>query len=249
MEKVPDGVFLMLTLTLKNCDIVDLRTTVSEMNQAWRRLSARKEFRIVKGWVRSTEVTRAPDDKAHPHFHCLLLVPKSYGSSRYYVSQNKWAELWQDCLRLDYKPTVDVRKVGVFGEGLSEVVKVATYSVKPAKVLNHPKWFHEFHRQVSGLRFLAMGGVIKSAVRTLKLGTAEDQDIAAESAIESPERLESVDTESAASAERTQVVGVEEAVSRKIYFNWDRQVRRYRCRSRRPLLDQQRVSALERPPD
>ena len=48
---------------------------------------------------------------AHPHFHILLMVKPSYFSGKAYIKKARWAELWADCLRVDYLPQVDVRPV------------------------------------------------------------------------------------------------------------------------------------------
>lgn len=53
----PTARFLFLTLTVKNCELSELRSTVDGMNQAWNRMSQRKSFPAV-GFVKSTEVTR-----------------------------------------------------------------------------------------------------------------------------------------------------------------------------------------------
>lgn len=111
LEVYPKHSFIFLTLTIRNCDLVELRETVQLMNKAWGRLADLKCF-PADGFVRSLEVTRNPEtDQAHPHFHALLMVPDSYFKSRGYLSQKRWRELWQRSLRIDYDPRVDVKKV------------------------------------------------------------------------------------------------------------------------------------------
>lgn len=176
MAQVPQGAFLLLTLTLRNCLITELRKTLADMGKAWRRLVRYEEFGIVKGWIRGTEVTRATDGQAHPHFHALLLVPSYYFAGKHYIKQSRWVELWQEAAKLNYAPGVDIRRVKTVESGLSEAIKAATYSVKPAELATDPVWFHELHIQVSGLRFLASGGVIKAALGARAEG--EDADIA-----------------------------------------------------------------------
>jgi plasmid rolling circle replication initiator protein Rep len=173
MAEVPEGRFLLLTLTIRNCPIADLRQTLADMGKAWKRLIRKPEFQIVKGWVRGTEVTRSDAGEAHPHFHALLLVPPSY-FKKHYIKQARWIELWQDAARLNYTPSVDIRRVKTPESGLSEAIKAATYSVKPSELTTDAAWFHEFHLQVSGLRFLATGGVIKAALGAKAEGEAED---------------------------------------------------------------------------
>jgi plasmid rolling circle replication initiator protein Rep len=173
MEQVSGGVFLFLTLTVRNCPIEELRATLADMGKAWKRLLLKPEFRIVKGWIRGTEVTRALDGQAHPHFHALLLVPPSY-FSKYYIKQEKWVELWQAAARLNYPPSVDIRRVKTAKGGIEEAVKAATYSVKPSDLEADPAWFHKLHEQVSSLRFLATGGIIKAALGAKATGEADD---------------------------------------------------------------------------
>jgi hypothetical protein len=92
----PKARWLFLTLTLRNCAIGNLRRTLQSMNEAWHRMVKRSEFAgNVQGWVRATEVTRGQDDSAHPHFHCLLMVRPCYFDGKHYVTQSRWAELWQ----------------------------------------------------------------------------------------------------------------------------------------------------------
>jgi len=200
-EQTAPPVFLFLTLSVKNCPLTELRASLAEMGKAWKRLIEQKEFEIVRGWIRGTEVTRGAwidtrtgkqinkrdlhkvpakyrrlkdSDCAHPHFHVLLLVPPSY-FGKYYIKRERWVELWQKAVRLDYTPTgVDIRRVKTAKGGIVEAVKAATYSVKPVELEIDPAWFHEYHWQVSSLRFLATGGVIKAALGGKAGGEADD---------------------------------------------------------------------------
>ena len=168
--------FLLLTLTVENCPISELRKTLADMGKAWKRLIRKPEFQIVRGWVRGTEVTKGKNGPmmAHPHFHALLLVPPSYFSGQAYVKQARWCELWREAGKLDYSPSVDIRRVKTPESGLSEAIKAATYSVKPSELTTDAAWFHELHIQVSGLRFLASGVVIRAALGDQAEGEAAD---------------------------------------------------------------------------
>ena len=174
MEQAPKSVFLLLTLTVRNCSITALRETLAEMGKAWKRLIRKPEFQIVHGWIRGTEVTRAANGEAHPHFHVLLLVPPGYFSGQAYIKQSRWGELWREAAKLDYSPIVDIRRVKTPESGLSEAIKAATYSVKPSELTTDSAWFHQLHEQVSGLRFLASDGVIKDALGKQAEGEAAD---------------------------------------------------------------------------
>lgn len=95
--------YIMLTLTVRNCAISELRAVVDLMSKSFQRLSQRKDFPAL-GFVRSLEVTRGKDGSAHPHFHVLLAVPPSYfGHS--YLSKDKWSVLWLESLHLEKSET------------------------------------------------------------------------------------------------------------------------------------------------
>lgn len=194
-EQYPKGRWLFLTLTVRNCEITDLRETLKHMNKSWDRLVKRKAFySVVDGWIRTTEVTRPKQKKkkksdpdvicpvfgnthAHPHFHVMLFVKPSYFSTGY-MSQQKWSELWGDVLRVDYQPMVDIRKVkpnqkkGQTEEDAikSAVMETLKYSVKPDDMVGDGSkkandWFYELTRQTFKLRFVASGGVLKNALK------------------------------------------------------------------------------------
>lgn len=168
MRDYPKARWVLLTLTVPNCPIGELSATLKAMNEAWNRLRLRQEFKPVQGWARSTEVTQEAKriGYAHPHFHCLLMVPPSMLAGVNYVKQARWVELWRDCMRLDVNPVVDVRAVkGDVTGAAAEVLKVFGYSVKPEQAVNDPEWFMEMIRQVHRKRFFAAGGVLREAFR------------------------------------------------------------------------------------
>lgn len=181
----PSSRWLFLTLTVRNCAIDDLGETLTAMNSAFQRLKDRKEFAPVQGWIRATEVTRGKDGSAHPHFHCLLMVPPSW-FTRDYVKQARWVELWRDCLRVNYEPNIDIRAVktktgevvaNVAEQLQSAVAETLKYSVKPEDMANDPEWFLELTRQLHKRRFISTGGELKNVLQ-LDRETNEDLVIA-----------------------------------------------------------------------
>ena len=168
LSEHPTARFVFLTLTRKNVPVRQLRETLRVMNKAWERLAQRKSFGVVLGWIRTTEVTRGKDRTAHPHFHCLLMVPSGYFTNRY-ISQADWAEMWRRASRLDYTPIVDVRAVKqatVNGSGILPAVReTLKYSVKPSDMKADVGWFLEITRQLWKLHFIASGGVLKGVLR------------------------------------------------------------------------------------
>lgn len=72
-------------------------------------------------------------NKYHPHFHIILAVNDSYFTDpKYYLSQKDWTSLWQSCLKVDYSPRVDVRRIREDEEeGFTRAVaETAKYTVK-----------------------------------------------------------------------------------------------------------------------
>jgi plasmid rolling circle replication initiator protein Rep len=110
LRDFPDTRFLFMTLTIRNCPVSELRKTLTLTGQAWQRLTQLRTW-PARGWVRAVEITRSQKDRsAHPHYHCLLMVPPAYFQGDY-RKQHEWAELWRQCLRINYKPVVDIRTV------------------------------------------------------------------------------------------------------------------------------------------
>lgn len=174
----PKVQFISLVLTVRNCEVDQLRETINWMNQSFYKLARRKVFPAI-GWVRATEVTLGKDNNAHPHFHCILVVPNSYFKSRSYLSKDKWIELWQKSLKVDYRPSIKVNKVYLTKKrelkiseqlgreltdderviyGLTEGLK---YSVKEDDLISDPQWLDAITKQLHKTRAIATGGIFK----------------------------------------------------------------------------------------
>lgn len=140
-EKYSGHRWIFLTLTVRNCELADLRLNLQALNQAFNRLSQLKRFPM-DGLVKSVEVTRAwdcydrgeylgrhgtkwimkweydnkrflllePTMEVHPHLHILGLVPSGYFGKNY-INHEDWTQMWQQSLRVDYKPIVNIKAV------------------------------------------------------------------------------------------------------------------------------------------
>lgn len=176
----PSHRWLFLTLTQRNVPIIDLRETLIQMNSAFQRMSQRVAFPAV-GWLRSTEVTRGQDGNAHPHFHCLLMVPAGYFSGKKYLNQAKWVALWRDCLRVDYDPVLDIRAVRREINPDVLVPEIIKYCVKESDMVADREWFIELTDQLHNMRAIATGGILKKYLRDLEqepedlIGVGEDE--------------------------------------------------------------------------
>jgi len=211
LRDYPDTRFLFMTLTIRNCPVSDLRCTLSLMAKAWKRLTELRQWPS-RGWVRAVEITRSQRDRtAHPHYHCLLMVPPAYFQGDY-LKQQEWAELWQQCLRIDYRPVVDIRTVKLdliqssqrvnkpparMWEAVAEILK---YAVKPSDMIRDHAWFRELADQLQRTRGVAIGGILKHYIKE-----RERENLTEEPGEEKPE----------VSAEQ-------------LFFGWKKDVRRYK---------------------
>jgi plasmid rolling circle replication initiator protein Rep len=166
VEKYPKHRWLFVTLTQRNCKITELRQVLKDMNKAFQRLSELKAFPAV-GWLRSTEVTRGKDGSAHPHFHCLLMVPASYFGKNY-LRQDEWVAMWKQSMRLDYAPILDVQAVKSGIQPTSLVPELLKYCVKESDLVADREWFLELTRQLHKMRAIATGGVLKEYLKVLE---------------------------------------------------------------------------------
>lgn len=181
--------YIFLTLTVKNCYGDELKDTLDHMTQSFNRLNQRKVFKqAVKGYFRALEVTYNRENETyHPHFHMILAVDNSYFTqSKIYLSQNAWTELWQSCLRADYKPIVDVRRLKE--NNGKEVAEVAKYTVKSDDFLIKDtngkineqitdKVVQVLDTSLHGKRLTAFGYIFKEIHNQLKLDDAENDNL------------------------------------------------------------------------
>jgi len=212
VETYPTMRIIHLTLTLRNVDISELRSTIAEINRAWHRMTMRKQVKqIVKGYVKSIEVTRSKKDaSAHPHIHALLMVPEYYFKvKKYFITKNEWIEMWSKALRADYLPSIKVqacRQAQGYEKIIREVVKYAT---KPQDLLEDADWLVNYIRQVRNLRFFSTGGIVKEI-----LGELEQ---------ESEDLIKVGEDEAAADAD----------VLAQSWFDWKKEVARYQHKETR----------------
>ena len=160
--------YVFLTLTMRNIPLPELKDALKTMNRAFKLLALSPEFKgVVLGYVRALEALggNTPAGEAHPHFHVLLVVKPEY-FSKGYITQARWSELWQRCLRADYVPVVDVRKVKPKCEGRtardSGIFETVKYIAKPQDIGSLCQSdFEELDRQMKGIKQYTQGGILK----------------------------------------------------------------------------------------
>lgn len=172
VEKYENTQFILLTLTVPNCEVTELKETIKEMNTAWNRMTNRAFFKKkILGFIRATEVTRNPiNNTAHPHFHVLLHVRNSYFNGRNLVTRDQWRQYWRDAMRDQTITQVDVRKVRESESKTKEenlingALEVVKYATKFDNITAHVGFFLEYAVQVDRMRFMATGGTLKELI-------------------------------------------------------------------------------------
>lgn len=183
----PELRWLLLTLTLRNVVLEELRATVRRIGRGWQRLVQRRDWPGV-AWMRSLEVTRGSDGSAHPHVHAIVAVEPDYFRSDAYLPTERWSELWGEAIGADYRPVVDVRVVRpgrdiwrslrgrVLGREWRDILAVgaaigeaAKYPLKLARsATDDPAWLREAVRQLDGVRQVSYGGMWAPAHRAAR---------------------------------------------------------------------------------
>lgn len=174
--------FIFLTLTVRNCDGSELSSELSHLLLSFNRLMKYKDvLSAVKGYYRGCEVTHNTlTDEYHPHLHVILAVRSTYFKGSVYLSQARWAELWQRALQVSYNPIVDVRKCKGGSKAIAEACK---YAVKPSDVINFDDWdmtvetLRTLDKALENRRFIGLGGVLKDIHKQLHLDDMEDGDL------------------------------------------------------------------------
>ncbi len=178
--------YLFVTLTVKNCPIEQLSDTISYMNKSFERMFRWQRLKkSVLGWSRILEYPPQKTDSkmVHPHYHCLIAVPTTYfgRDKSLYIKQSEWQSLWQKALKVDYAPSVDVRRIRA-NNGVDPIAKaVAEFAKYPLKSIDIKKLsveqFQELVYQMKRKRAVAFGGILKEYRKKLMLDDVEDGDL------------------------------------------------------------------------
>lgn len=159
---------IFCTLTVENCDWSRLGSTLRHILASWTKFSRRKAIKdVTHGYIRSLEITRGKDGRAHPHIHALFLVDEHYFSRENpgYLHQSTICHLWKSALSASYLPIVDIRAVKP-GEDLHDVVsEISKYIVKTSAISGlSDADFLSFIRAVAGVRMLGSAGRLRLPV-------------------------------------------------------------------------------------
>ena len=191
-EDKPKWRAIFLTLTVKNCRLGDLRTTLKAMQEGWNRFRGLSFFPS-SYWFKRTEITVGAGPAgsaflnggytAHPHFHVLLLVPPSF-FGRNYVKQTEWQKQWQMAMRLDYPPVVDIRSAktkstrgsSAIDASRDAAVEAAKYASKATQLLELGEALTEFHFETQNVRYYSVSKDLKQYISAGDIKKSEMMD-------------------------------------------------------------------------
>lgn len=187
IEEFPKHRWIFLTFTIRNCPVEELRSSIEKMNDAFALMTKRVAW-PGKGWIKSLEVTRSEIGEAHPHFHILVLVNPSYFSGKSYLSQDKWIDFWQDCLNVEYRPSIRVRAIKA--ENPSAIIpEVLKYQTKESNLVADADWLMKLTQQMHKVRAISVGGVLRKYFKEMEkepedlIGTDENDTEAVSDAL------------------------------------------------------------------
>lgn len=181
--------YLFLTLTVRNVSLPDLGAEIDRMSAAYNRLRNNRAWQSrVKGSMRTLEITINREAMtAHPHYHLILAVPKSYGrkGDKLYWAHADWQAAWRKAARLEYDPQVSIELVKGREAGVAEVAKYmakdsdylvdateAQMGTEEAEALTD--WLvGNLTTQLKGRRLISYTGILRQAQQALRITDPE----------------------------------------------------------------------------
>lgn len=121
--------FLHLTLTVPNVPLWEMPSEITKIfNSSKALFNSERIKKSFKGVIRSLEVTYNKRTKElHPHLHCLVVVNKSYFTSRNYIKFEELRKIWGNIIGVA-SPEISIRKCTSLEDCVRETVK---YAAKP----------------------------------------------------------------------------------------------------------------------
>lgn len=196
-----DQEYIFLTLTAPNVESAELKTEIDRFNKAFHKLFKRRNVeKVINGYIRKLEVTYNKErfitedmyknakayfdkrglqvgdnnpnyDTYHPHFHVIMAVNKSYFTSRDYLNQSQWLDMWRECMDDMNITQVDIRKVRSSEKSENgAILEVAKYSAKGDELYYSESVFEIFYKALKGRQLITFNGLFKEYVKKFKSG-------------------------------------------------------------------------------
>ena len=191
--KYKSDIPLLLTLTVPNVRADNLRHSIDNMQQAFKKVMMRRGVkRAVRSWFRGLEITyNDKQDSYHPHFHVLLIVPGAYFKRErgLYIGRDTWLAMWREATGILEITQVDVRRVRKQSKRKpieAITAEVAKYATKPASYVKRTlkgdfeasgEVVRTLHYALRNRRLVAYGGLFAKMRKELRLEDVEKADL------------------------------------------------------------------------
>lgn len=188
LQDMPFVRFLFITLTVKNCSKESLNQTIDKMNDKFKYIVAQnrtfKPADVLKknllGYIKTIEVTyNRTEDTYHPHIHCILAVKPAYFCEGY-IKQSAWRIIWQEALKVNYLPQVNIKVIHGNKKAVSELVKYPLKTTDIFSISDSNKQIEVLETFMNVLykrRFISFGGLFRTIRKELRLQDIESQNV------------------------------------------------------------------------
>lgn len=207
--------FLFMTLTIRNVTGDEISNALTQLNNGFFKLVAKsKKFpaaeklkKSLLGAMKVIETTYNEEaDTYHPHIHAILAVRPSY-FSRDYVTKKELIAIWRKALKVDYDPSVDIRRIDSKPRAIAEMSK---YPIKVSNILDLQedkavKVIYTLKKAMTGRRLISFYGLFKEIKARLQLDDIEEGDLIH---VEDEKKLNAV---------------------ARIWYRWEREAKKYIC--------------------
>jgi hypothetical protein len=89
------------------------------------------------------------------------MVERSYFSKKNYLSKAKWSQTWQNALKCDYAPIVDISAIDCSENPEVLIPEILKYQTKPTDLVGSRDWLVGLTEQLHGTRAIAIGGALQ----------------------------------------------------------------------------------------
>jgi plasmid rolling circle replication initiator protein Rep len=181
LQKTQKLRFIFLTLTIKNCKLEDLKSTIVQMKKAFNNMTKLKRWQdSILGFLNVLEFTyNQKENTYHPHFHILLAVqPKYFDTNRnLYLKNQDFKDMWKNALKVDYSIQTNVKIVSsrkinkdrdtgkekILNKEASAVAELCKYPFKDTDISKIKETdFIELTKQLFRVHNISTGGILKN---------------------------------------------------------------------------------------
>lgn len=160
--------FIYLTLTVPSVSEYELKSKITEMNQAFERLVKRTQFdKAMKGYARKLEVSyNKKTNTFNPHFHILISVGSNYYKNNY-IRKDKWLEAWREVMNDQSITQIDIKNLRDLKEdskNKKDLLKITKYIAKDNQYnMSSDDVFVAYYKNLKSLRYFSFSGDFREA--------------------------------------------------------------------------------------